>query len=392
MLICWLILSVVPLFARNASVFFVYRSTTTTTEFNTHLVNANAADRGGALSYLHTEVLPFSLGPPKCTRRWEYDMIAIFEVTVMNPPSFSNGPNIGTGFAAMDKGKCTVPGCQARYEESGFFVGGQTQKGNCRAAYGDVKGSAYWYAFPAEGQCAHPDGSKRCTYTARYVGKIKIDDLVNTPKKQIVPNYRDWCLAGGVEFKADSSGSCPGTCRVQKSLEFWKGPCDVAMCQKRIDMLAASNLVDRSLPNGCDGSTSKTFKFNGECVRDCPTNAYLDWGYNCVTCNPALHCSTCNWATSPPSMATGQGGTHCLSCDSDYPMLVNGQCLKSTALAQDEDGVGGSPAEQQPVILPVVIAALFGLLVLGSIFVFWRRCHKQRVVTAGSEMGQYVPP
>jgi len=391
----WLpfVLTVFAAFARNASVFTVYRSTTTTSEWNTHLGNANAADRGGALSYLHTEVLPFSIGRPTCTRRWKYDMIAIFEVTVMNPPNYpgGNGPNIGIGFNAMDGGKCTVPKCQEQYEKDGFSVGGQTQKGNCRAAYGDIAGSAYWYSFPEEGQCAQPDGSKRCTYIARYVGKLKIDDLVNTPNKQIVPNYRDWCMAGGVEFKAEDT-ACPGCCKVQSSLDFWKAPCDSAMCQKRVDWLSKSVFIDHSLPNGCDGSTPNTFKSNGQCVRNCPAKTFLDWDYNCVACDPILHCTSCNWATAPPSVSSGSGGTRCLSCDADYPVLTaDGRCLKA-AFALDEDGVGGGPG--QAATLPAVIIGLFALLVIVSL-VFWRvraqRKQRMRDVHV-HEMSQYQPP
>lgn len=326
---------------RNASVFTVYRAATTTSTWYTHLVNANAADRAGALSYLHTEVIPFNNRPPVCTRRWNYDIIAIYEVTVLNPSKFvgGSGPTIGIGFSAMDQGACTVPGCQERYEEEGFFVGGQTQKGNCRAAYGDIPGSAYWYSFPAEGQCAFPDGSNRCTYTARYVGKIKIDDLINSKGKQIDPNFNDWCLANGWEFQT-SSTDCSGSCNVQWAIDFWKAPCDQVVCQKRVDMLRdatskTSSLINRSIANGCDGSTLKTFKFNGQCVRNCPSDTYLDWDYNCVPCNYTLHCSTCNWATAPPSETSGQGGTRCLSCAAEYPVLtMDGQCISSCPAGQ----------------------------------------------------------
>jgi len=343
---------------------------------------------------LHTEVLPFSNKAPTCTRRWQYDTIAIFQVVVMNPPSFGggNGPNIGLGFSAMDSGKCTVPNCQQNFLNQGFFVGGQTQKGNCRAAYGDMAGSAFWYSFPAEGQCARPDGSKRCTYTARYVGKVKIDDLVNSKKKQIVPNYRDWCMAGGVEFKAESTG-CPGSCRVQNSLEFWKSPCDPAVCQDRANLLTnagKNGLINYTVPNGCDGSTLKTFKYNGQCVRDCPDNTYVDWNYNCVACDPNLHCATCNWATQPPSATSGQGGTRCLTCEAGYPVLgADGRCAKASPQALGEtDTVGTSSSTGTWATFFTIIAVL--LFIGGA--VYWRaRVHrKEKLLDAQvHEMAQY---
>lgn len=325
--------------ARDPSVFTVYRSATTDTSWYTHLLNANAADKAGALSYLHTEVIPFNNRPPVCTRRWNYDIIAIYEVTVFNPSKFGggNGPNIGIGFSAMDQGACTVPNCQQQFEDIGYFVGGQTQKGNCRAAYGDLNGSAYWYSFPAEGQCARPDGSKRCTYTARYVGKLKIDDLINSKGRQIEPNFKDWCMAMGWEFQ-NAGKDCTGSCKVQWAIDFWKAPCDPVVCQKRVDMLkdaVKSSLVNRTIPNGCDGATLKTFKYNSQCVRDCPSDTYLDWNYNCVPCNSSLHCASCNWATAPPSESYGQGGTKCLSCQPDFPVLTpEGLCLSSCPSGQ----------------------------------------------------------
>jgi len=90
-------------------------------------------------------------------------------------------------------------------------------------------------------------------------------------------------------------------------------------------------------------------------------------------------------------MTTGQGGTRCLSCNPDYPLLVGGQCRISTSLALDEDVVGGDAQEVN--FLPAVIAVLLGILVLGSV-VFWRICrhHARKVDTVDNEMGTYVPP
>jgi len=147
----------------------------------TRLLNANAASLGGVLGYLHTEVVPDDMreqsDKENCLRKWDYDSIMVFNVTIKTPTAFQTTYNNMLGpFVAYDSGRCSAGVTQCDYENvhGAFGPGRQDQSGNTRHKYSN----AWWYSFPQCGFCEWPTGEPDCTYTYNVVGRYNIDDLV----------------------------------------------------------------------------------------------------------------------------------------------------------------------------------------------------------------------
>lgn len=175
--------------ADGSKTFLVYRALrshvwgdlTTPDKWAKRLLNSNCASLGGVLSYLHTEVVPNDMREhddiSNCMRKWDYDAIMVFNVTIKTAPHIKDkyGDMMGP-YTAFDAGRCTGGPDVCDFENGlqSFAPGRQEQTGNPRHAYKN----AWWYSFPQCGFCDWPTGELGCTYTYNVVGMYKIDDLV----------------------------------------------------------------------------------------------------------------------------------------------------------------------------------------------------------------------
>lgn len=297
--------------------FYVYRAESSTSKYANHLLNTNAANEAGVMSYIHNKVIPVDQQSGSCCgckRNANIDMIVRFQVTVLNPPSHPSPP-VGD-YVAYSNGVCLTPNCTQKYLKDGYFIGSQDQSVNV-TAYSNAVG----YSFPEEGLCWSPDGKPSCTYYYQPAGTLMLDSLVNYYEQEIFPDYHAWCVAGGVEFERDVNNKCGE----KKTVPFWEGVCNQTMCDARVSLLAMPGIFNTSLPNGCNGSTSAVFVSNGTCVDKCPNGSVPDWNYACSSCqsvSPSSHCATCSWVLSPTN-----NNTNCLSCSTDYPYNSKRGCV-----------------------------------------------------------------
>mmetsp|Transcript_3181 Transcript_3181/g.6009 ORF Transcript_3181/g.6009 Transcript_3181/m.6009 type:complete len:522 (-) Transcript_3181:222-1787(-) len=305
----------------------VLRTVTTDNEWFTHLGNSNGANDFGVLAYLHTKIIPFPEPSPTCTRKNDYNSIAKYEVIVFNPqktPFAESGASMSTGYNEYTAGKCTNQSqCDENYKAFGHFVGGTTVTQDFLPGQG-YDAQARWYSFPQEGFCgrAGPNGTPNCTWTARFLGMLKLDDLVNSydPEHKVIdPDFHSFCTSNHTEEKLDQTDKKLCTTVASDTVPFWRDPCNAIACSNRAIRIRDDSLWNYTLPNGCSGKGEprNTYKFKDECVRTCPSNYFLNWQYECLPCPAELNCETCNWASGPPSQLpphSGDGGTRCISC------------------------------------------------------------------------------
>lgn len=302
---------------------FVYRAESTSSLWRTHLLNVNAANIAGVLSYLHADVIPEDMGSGQghgCKRRNNIDIIMQFYVTLVGDLSSEMYMN-------YENGTCTNITCEEIYKEKGYYVGMSSQNWNPQHKYTNAK----WYSFPERGFCVDLDGSYNCTYMARLVGWLKIDDLINSKEDVIIPNYFTWCETNTshIEMKrisSDHNYSC--SYFNQSSIAYWNGICVPSECNNRVQSMNV-DLFNTSLPNGCNSKINRNvFLYNQTCVSLCPDAYYSDWNYICQPCDHDLHCKQCNWVMSP----NGDGGNNCNSCGEAYPFMIvesKSRCVNS---------------------------------------------------------------
>lgn len=258
------------------------------------LDTVNMASVEGALKYVQAECI--NMNDPNavqnCTRKNNIEYVVFYETTVVQPRAalahYEKAKDHAIEhcpYAAMDGGTCSdaegaiKPICDQyigakNQPKLGFCVGGELRDQDPRAPYpGTV-----WFSHPsscpsqpwsskteacrqeqAGGQCAfgeQPDGES-CTYNYRVLGYIKLDEVVGITKmqnpatKQAYTNYREFCEAGGVEFRAQVANN---QLQVLESIPFWANAGDREANAARVQsMVAAYNQHVQKNPTTEDG-------------------------------------------------------------------------------------------------------------------------------------------
>jgi hypothetical protein len=219
-------------------------------------MNVNMGDLPGVLWYLHNEVI---VSTP---RKFNISRINRFRVTMQTTQeNYENTKRQLAEFTAFDSGKCTVPGCEAIFAETGFVIGCQNTEsaaglGNyvAHSSYPCTPGvdckEGTWYSLPGPcpdydyeskfdgcnvsmpgGQCqfvygegggvtgfdeAPVTGEKDCTYYAKWAGQVWLNELVGLP---VIDNvlgspsagqnvhyaaYTHWWVQGNSEYDVAS--------------------------------------------------------------------------------------------------------------------------------------------------------------------------------------------
>lgn len=236
------------------------------------LSNVNVANVQGALKYVQTETIDLETGydTAKCQRKNGVAFIHFYALTVCNPDATlkafgSTQPEYGP-YLAFDQGAChaDVEHCQrlGAQDKGGFgpFVGVQPQEQDPRGPYP----GALWYSLPGHcptrqwsekqtagsscntttstGKCPPgqvPDGIQ-CTWSTRFLGQVKLDELVGITKIQNPKTSRpygsaeEFCLAGEVEFARHNV-----TYDLEQGLGFWHDPINPIRNTMRINALVA---------------------------------------------------------------------------------------------------------------------------------------------------------
>mmetsp|Transcript_27807 Transcript_27807/g.54741 ORF Transcript_27807/g.54741 Transcript_27807/m.54741 type:complete len:436 (-) Transcript_27807:67-1374(-) len=381
----------------------VFRSAKKSSPYTPSLESVNAGNDAGALSYLHTEVIPEDMHS-RGARKFGIDVIVKFAVKVKNPSSF--GWCKFGAFQAYDGGKCTVPNCDADHAKRGFWVGHQSQNGNPRHKYT----TGYWYSFPKEGLCDYPTGAFTCTYSYHLLGYVVLDQLAKT-----LPDYRTFDNNGGTEFSRQSRTS-PGCCVTVKSVEYWKDPCDESLCNTRVSVLSSFPVVNwgptqqpspappTNLPT-LSPTTAPPTTASPTAPTEAPTGVPSASPTDSPTANP----------TNSPSQAPSWSPT---STPTDGPTTVHPTTLSPTPLPTPPTTLSPTPPTTSPTHSPsqaptpptaaaagmtdsevegVVFGSLGAVcLVMGTIFVWRRRKRKHTMMKHEAGMiGQdssYEPP
>jgi len=251
----------------------IFRAVSTTSAYTKKLMNCDAANAGGVLGYLHTEVIPSDMSP-NCMRKFNINSIAVHQVTILNPP----GQQPFGEYLAFDSGKCTVPNCTEIFKERGYYVGSQSQSGNPRHSYKN----AFWYSFPQHGICDKPNGTKNCTYSYKFKFLLDLNDLSS------IPNYHDWCMNGGIEFERKGRIN-PDCCLTVHSVPFWKEPCNVELCNDRIQLLL--DLYGAQGTKQCDFHFDTNYAGNE--IKNIPD--VIDAAMCCYYCSREPECKYWSW-------------------------------------------------------------------------------------------------
>lgn len=179
--------------------FYMYRAQGAATY---PLRNVDMADLPGVLWYLHDEVVT------TCPRKNGITRILRRKLTVMNTQELYDDRRTQFGpFVAFDKGQCTVPGCDAIWQQYGFVVGCQVldvsqanynspqlPHSNCAMSQDWGCDGAVWYSVPGH-SCAEVTGAKHCTYHMEDAGEVDLDNVTG-----IGLAYAAFCDAGGLEY------------------------------------------------------------------------------------------------------------------------------------------------------------------------------------------------
>ncbi|KAH7470557.1 hypothetical protein KRP22_001453 [Phytophthora ramorum] len=233
-----------------------------------NLDTVNMASVEGALMFVQAEGINVNEQSVKCQRKNNMQYVVFYETTIVQPTYgikyYENHTPAEYGdFVAMDGAKCTNAGtdlpksCKVYYGldgemDIGSMVGSNLQSGDPRAPYPNN----YWYSFPnscaqkyraektnecrqqfSGGLCpmgVQPDG-ENCTFTYKILGYINIDDLVGITSMGY-KTYKEYCDAGGIEFKAKNTGH---GFEVEQSIDFWKNPSDTTANSERSNKLVA---------------------------------------------------------------------------------------------------------------------------------------------------------
>lgn len=185
------------------------------------MANINMADLTGVMFYLHNEIVKYNTTPK--TRVNGITRILRFLVTVTPASQLVKRKLPFMPFVAFDSGRCSVPGCNSLWQDFGYSVGCQEQKG---AGYGyeppaywrDAGGvqEGAWFSLPGScpekpmghkdgeclarypgGSCSTRPGSSGCTFSANFAGEVFLDELEN------IKDFKSWREAGHREYDAD---------------------------------------------------------------------------------------------------------------------------------------------------------------------------------------------
>ncbi|CEG47729.1 hypothetical protein F443_06981 [Plasmopara halstedii] len=250
---------------------------TTKDKYENNLDTVNMASVEGALMYVQAEGINVNEQSVKCQRKNNMQYVVFYEITIVQPNKSikyyenHNPPEYGE-FLAMDGAKCTNAGtdipksCKIFYgldgtDNIGPNVGCDVQGTDPRAPYP----GNFWCSFP--NSCAHkyradktnecreryggglcpmgvqPDGIS-CMFSYKILGYLNIDELVGITRMGY-RNYKQFCQAGGIEFKAKNTGN---GFEVEQSIEFWKNPGNPEANANRASQMVA--LYNKNINNG----------------------------------------------------------------------------------------------------------------------------------------------
>jgi len=232
--------------------FYVYR---VQSKENYDPENQDVANLGGALWYLHNEIV----WHPHLKRSGTYfsnskTRIEKFRLrTRATQPLYDLGMNFGP-VNTFDLTQCTGPYKCTNFEKFGFTVGCETWEGGANSfphsqwvGKNKYPGAA-WYSLPGPcssmglgkktktceksqpgGACFNstgpPTGTGDCTYTYEKVGEVSIDELEG------IRDATTFRIMGGEEYNRHTDKG--------HHMSFWDDKDSPAACQRRIDILQA---------------------------------------------------------------------------------------------------------------------------------------------------------
>jgi len=235
---------------------YMYRAQS---DSNYPMRNVNTADLAGVMWYLHNEIVGFPDLQYKI-RHFNITRIVRLLVTLQNPSDFfQEHKERFAPFVSFGAGKCNVPHCDSIWKKYGALVGCQAADKKVanyesqwktqppEAQCGDCN-SPLWFSLPGPcpaheygaksadcissfpgGDCGkHPvTGAKDCTYSAKWYGEIRLDELINvTFSDGTRGSFADFLKAGGKEYdKATDKGVYTA---------FWDGILDKASNDRRM--------------------------------------------------------------------------------------------------------------------------------------------------------------
>eukprot|EP00930_Biecheleria_cincta_P051439 TRINITY_DN36626_c0_g1_i1.p1 TRINITY_DN36626_c0_g1~~TRINITY_DN36626_c0_g1_i1.p1 ORF type:complete len:437 (+),score=35.67 TRINITY_DN36626_c0_g1_i1:30-1313(+) len=216
--------------------------------------NQNMANIGGALWYLHNEIVFHHWNRGGTYASTPKTRIERFEVrTRATPKLYKQGMNFGV-VNTYDLGQCTGPFKCENLKEYGPVVGCETWQQGEHLKYNNtfphqqwvgknMYPNAIWYSLPGacssskfwhqQGQCSKsepsgacpqgvtPTGKEDCTYSYKKVGEIRISDLEG------IKSFNDLVVNGGREYDRDTDAGV--------NMHFWDHINSTQACQERID-------------------------------------------------------------------------------------------------------------------------------------------------------------
>lgn len=219
--------------------------------------NQNMANIGGALWYLHNEIVWHHWsrkGTYASTSKTRLERFLVF--TKATPELFAKGMNFGV-VNAYDLGQCTGPFKCENLQEYGPVVGCESWTKADSGKLGNnfphqqwsgenLYPNALWYSLPGKcssrkfwgqrGSCEEeepsgkcppgvvPTGDRTCTYTYQKVGELSINEIEG------LSDFNDFLSSGGREYDRLTD---KGT-----NMTFWDGINNTHACQARIDTVA----------------------------------------------------------------------------------------------------------------------------------------------------------
>jgi len=209
--------------------FYMYRAQD---KENYEVMNNNLGNLAGVLWYLHHEVVPLCPRHYGITRilRYKVTMKPTVEVFKAAPYRPTFGP-----FVAMDKCRCTTPGCPGMWQRYGYAPGCQEQVPGPDYFYplgvwyslpGPCPSQDCWHKSPAckasepGGRCPMPSGTRECTWHLEDAGEIDLDELVG------ISDHTAFCKAGKKEFVPHLDRGAGVT--------FWDGYHNKTRCEERV--------------------------------------------------------------------------------------------------------------------------------------------------------------
>jgi len=257
----------------TAHTYYVYRAQGPKGPYGDYPVdNVNVASLGGAMWYLHDEVVKDCwFGGKRGSRRFGISRLRRFKLTTKaTQPLIDKGMNYGI-LTAFDNGESTGwergwhygSGWKYVFEwnRHGYYVG-CNNLGNWPHDENVFKRArnypnAIWYSLPGPcpqmnfraetrdcklnypgGKCDSPTGQGNCTYSVEEAGEIDLDELVGiTPKW---PSREEFCKQGG--YEGDGARQANG-----HKIDFWNNIWDKNANARRVK--AALDMFDKKYPD-----------------------------------------------------------------------------------------------------------------------------------------------